>query len=620
MKKRLQQATAFLLLLTFLLPCTCIRAEEPLSSKLTSTSWHSTDGTRSIAFRTDNTGIMTLQGTGEFAMTWNAVGSLVYYTMTSPFGRVNDVLIYSIVNGQAVLTLSDNSLQFTQTVGSVPSPAPTATATPRVTATPRPTATPKASLVMNELMSFAPTMTNSYMSQINLASSSVRTIYDRGDSTAAAIAVRLLADLSVHAYGQSTAKQMRYHCPGASLSVLYVGHYGEIFVVYSFDPGNPDRLLTIGYMPSMKSAWYAYCPISPATVSACENGMDVLLTTTCNGYRRISSANLQTANNAILPATPRPTNTPKPTSTPKPASSSAATATPRPTNTPKPTPTATPPHTMGARIRVATQYDGRLAFGSSHLVALTNQHIVKSVGKNTLLQLDVANWHKKVVYLEATAEYTLGILENGNVVVTGWCEYDLSGWTDMKALCCAYKGVVGLRENGTVVAAGFTTATRNTVSRWKNVAAIDAQYDAIAAVLTNGTVVSVGLGYNTSSWRNIIDVTIASGYIVGLKADGTVVTAGNSTTKVGNFSTWRNVVAFDSTHGAVIGLRSDGTVLYAGEHREDADRIATWKNVVAIYGSDTWEFAAIQADGSVLYLSAFAGDDYWKIDYWDLFD
>jgi hypothetical protein len=98
---------------------------------------------------------------------------------------------------------------------------------------------------------------------------------------------------------------------------------------------------------------------------------------------------------------------------------------------------------------------------------------------------------------------------------------------------------VGLRADGTVVAAGYNDYGQCTVSGWTDIKRVAASeyYHTIAGgyghtvgVKADGTVVTVGHNddgqCNTYGWTDIVGVAAGNYHTVGLRADGTVVAAG----------------------------------------------------------------------------------------------
>ena len=71
-------------------------------------------------------------------------------------------------------------------------------------------------------------------------------------------------------------------------------------------------------------------------------------------------------------------------------------------------------------------------------------------------------------------------------------QHDATKWTDITAVAADTYHVVGLKTDGTVVAAGLSDGGRCAVEKWKNIRAIGAGYNHTLGVKENGTVVATG--------------------------------------------------------------------------------------------------------------------------------
>jgi hypothetical protein len=65
-------------------------------------------------------------------------------------------------------------------------------------------------------------------------------------------------------------------------------------------------------------------------------------------------------------------------------------------------------------------------------------------------------------------------------------------------------------------------------------------------------------------------------HILGLRADGTVLSAGLNKKKECEVSHWRDIVAVFAFEGVSLGIRSDGTVVVAGGGK-NAHLVTEWK-------------------------------------------
>ena len=78
---------------------------------------------------------------------------------------------------------------------------------------------------------------------------------------------------------------------------------------------------------------------------------------------------------------------------------------------------------------------------------------------------------------------------------------------------------------------------------------------------------------------NIIAVSAGKRHTVGLKSDGTVVTAG-SLNAYGqcNVSGWKDIIAVSAGENHTVGLKADGTVVAVGDNKYGQCNVSDWKD------------------------------------------
>ena len=89
-----------------------------------------------------------------------------------------------------------------------------------------------------------------------------------------------------------------------------------------------------------------------------------------------------------------------------------------------------------------------------------------------------------------------------------------------------------------------------------------------AAVKKDGSVMAWPeiLQARIKDWNNMEEIRMYGSYVVGLKKDGTVVSANLRDTPVPDVSSWKDIIAADPGNDYCVGLKSDGTLLFAGDH------------------------------------------------------
>lgn len=137
----------------------------------------------------------------------------------------------------------------------------------------------------------------------------------------------------------------------------------------------------------------------------------------------------------------------------------------------------------------------------------------------------------------SSSDFVVAVNNDGTVSCDG--AYDLSEWNDIKAVAAGESVIVGLKNDGTVIAAdsdgeAVWTNFENDISKWENIVSICAEkeYGAVAGLKSNGTVVIAdtigeGLALDTSYLENVVQIDLGfidgyGSYICALKEDGTV--------------------------------------------------------------------------------------------------
>ena len=139
---------------------------------------------------------------------------------------------------------------------------------------------------------------------------------------------------------------------------------------------------------------------------------------------------------------------------------------------------------------------------------------------------------------------------------------------------------VGLRSDGTVVAAGSNSYGQCNVDEWSNIARIAAGAHHTVGLKKNGTVVAAGSNSygqcNVNGWNNIAEIATGAYHTVGLKKDGTVVATGSNNDGECNISEWTDIVAIAAGPRFALGLKSDGTVVAAGNNEYGQCNVESW--------------------------------------------
>ncbi len=206
------------------------------------------------------------------------------------------------------------------------------------------------------------------------------------------------------------------------------------------------------------------------------------------------------------------------------------------------------------------------------------------------------------VYISAGDDHTVGLRSDGTVIAAGDNNYgqcNVSHWRDIVSVAGGEDHTVGLTSEGTAIAVGRNNYGQCNVSNIDGITAISAGYDHTVLLMEDGTVIAVGNNSkgqcNVSNWSNIIDVCAGNYHTVGLKDDGTVVLAGNSY----NVSSWNDIVAVAAGLDYTIGLKSDGTVVAKGNNDSGQCNVGDWSDIIEISAGED-HTVGLRSDGSVV--------------------
>lgn len=251
----------------------------------------------------------------------------------------------------------------------------------------------------------------------------------------------------------------------------------------------------------------------------------------------------------------------------------------------------------------------------NHAVGLLKDGTVIAAGENSEGQCyDVRNW-TDIVAVYAGTGYTYGLHNDGTVEIEGNYEpydfrpgldvcMDIRDWTDIVAITAS----AGLRIDGTVVPHIFDLDQYFEIIEWTDIVQISDNGNHLVGLRSDGTVVAAGnIGgwndygqYAVEDWTDIVAVSAGNRHTVGLRSDGTVVAVGSDGIGQCDVSGWTDIVAVGCGYSHTVALRSDGTVVAVGNNTEGQCNVSNWTDIVAIAvcGFST---VGYRSDGTVVF-------------------
>jgi alpha-tubulin suppressor-like RCC1 family protein len=169
-------------------------------------------------------------------------------------------------------------------------------------------------------------------------------------------------------------------------------------------------------------------------------------------------------------------------------------------------------------------------------------------------------------------------------------------YTAMLAAGAGVPYVIGLRPNGTVCVAGEIMEEEWGVSGWKNITQVAAGDFEAVGLKTDGTVVTAGGAYWQSfvaGWSDITQVAAGYYFALGVKSGGTAVASGPYYPP--DVSNWTDIIQVAAGFYDAFGLRSDGSVLTSFGGVD----VGNWTDIVQIAACDDWP-VGLKSDGTVV--------------------
>jgi hypothetical protein len=186
------------------------------------------------------------------------------------------------------------------------------------------------------------------------------------------------------------------------------------------------------------------------------------------------------------------------------------------------------------------------------------------------------------------------------------------GLTNIKDIAIGANHVIGLKEDGTIIAWGDNTFYQTEIPpelldpKTSNVISIDAGENHSLVLKKNGTVVSWSLGQQANvrdelkdpSTANVIAIAAGGFHSLALRSDNTIVVWGENYFNQLNFTfPNNNIIAIAAGHMHSVVLKKDGTVFAFGnnDHRQLSISVT---DVISISAGDYYSFA-LKRDGSI---------------------
>ena len=142
-----------------------------------------------------------------------------------------------------------------------------------------------------------------------------------------------------------------------------------------------------------------------------------------------------------------------------------------------------------------------------------------------------------------------------------------------------------------------------TVMGTQQAVSVAAGYKYTVGLRSDGTVVTAGsTSYgkcNVEDWTDIVAIAAGENHTVGLHSDGTVVAVGLNGNGQCDVDDWTDIVAVAAGTDHTVGLRSNGTVVAVGSNASGQCDVDDWADIVAI-AAGAWHTVGLRGDGTVV--------------------
>ena len=232
--------------------------------------------------------------------------------------------------------------------------------------------------------------------------------------------------------------------------------------------------------------------------------------------------------------------------------------------------------------------DGTVVFSS--LSRTTNQNLKRS------LERQLQSW-TDIVSIDSDGNVIYALNKNGTVETAVLNDYPESerfdiirSWKDIRKIKVIGWDLYGWKADGTVVCSA--SDVQNVLNPYgSSIVDLDGLSQAEAALLKNGDMVylwedrpeSSGIRFDFPNWHDLREIIVYNRRAIGLKKDGTVVSAfvpgseqynpvldvtvtiyGGNDFGQCNVADWSDIVDICGTDWATFGVKKDGTVVYTG--------------------------------------------------------
>ena len=229
-----------------------------------------------------------------------------------------------------------------------------------------------------------------------------------------------------------------------------------------------------------------------------------------------------------------------------------------------------------------------VAAGQRHTVGLKRDGTVVAVGSDRDGQCYVKSWNN-IVAIAASGNYTIGLKNGGTVESVGSGVGYLKDLTNIVAVEAGSGWRVVLKEDGALVFSSSSDRISRSVvyadlSAWKDIVQISGGWDYLIGLKSDGTVLAAGRNgsgqCNVENWSDIVAIAAGINHTVGLTRDGRLVAVGDN--KYGQCNVealYQSASAEDASEAinARVLQSVDGVMQFNLVYRDEFNNEEAWK-------------------------------------------
>ena len=195
------------------------------------------------------------------------------------------------------------------------------------------------------------------------------------------------------------------------------------------------------------------------------------------------------------------------------------------------------------------------------------------------VRCEIYSAYRRIVDADITAglQSSLAVVYENGTVSGSWSSDKIASWRGIAEVeFCGRDTLAARRYDGTCVVTDEDLMEE--IASWEGVVQLAGRSELLLGLRSDGTILAAGPMAEdfeeVRSWTDIVQIAEGDEHVVGLRSDGTVVAFSLRDHSCADTGRMTDIVEIQATDDVTMGLRSDGTVCYAGDfslYEDDAE-------------------------------------------------